>query len=105
MRPDTWILIGLFLWIGLCILANAIIQRGRRIERLRRALADERAAHLQTISELQTALKRDDAKRSHECMIRDTEIDRLNQEIGMWQQKYKTLEAAMNRMWPKGDVK
>lgn len=103
MRTDAWVLIGLFIWLGFCILANAVIQRSRKIDRLRRQLSEERAAHLLAKADLQTIKQRDEAKRSHECIIRDHEIDRLNQEIGMWEQKYRTLENAMNRMWPKGE--
>ncbi len=97
---SAWVLIGLFFWLGLCILANAVIQRNQKIERLRKLLAEERAEHLLTKTELDTALQRDEAKRSHECLIRDQEIERKDRELQAVKAKNRFLENALKNYWP-----
>lgn len=97
-RYDAWLLIGLFFWIGACIIINALILQSRKVQRLeRRCKALTREARCAVV-ERDTVMARDEAKRSHAAIARDAEIDRLNAviaekdiEIASLERKYDAL--------------
>ena len=97
-RYDAWLLIGLFFWIGVCIIINALILRSRKVHRLEhRCKVLSRIAQNATV-ERDTVMARDEARRSHAAIARDAEIDRLNaviaekdDEIASLERKYDAL--------------
>lgn len=102
MRAETWVLVGLLFWITLCCMAAAIGRARALAKELARAQDAARAEHDRLIlmrAERDTVMARDEAKRSHACLLRDEEISRLESEIAGWQKKYRTLELLLNRMW------
>lgn len=102
-RVDTWVLLGLVVWLSACGLIALLDSRKDRLRDMAMDLADARMERDEMRRERDTVMQRYEATRDHFCVIRDQEIDRLNQELVEWKNKYRILETAMNRMWPGGE--
>ena len=100
-RIDTWVLLGLVVWLSACGLIALLDSRKDRLRDMAIDLAEARRQRDEMRRERDTVIQRYDAKRDHCCIIRDMEIDRLKGEVANWEKKYRILEAAMNQMWPK----
>lgn len=111
-RFDAWLLVGLFFWLGACIVINAMILKSRRVRKLeRRCKALSREAE-SAYAERDTVMARDEAKRSHAAIARDAEIDRLqavvaekDAEIAAWERKYDMLLELRSQLSAKGGSK
>jgi len=101
MRMDTWVLIGLFVWIGLCIAVDALLRHDAQLKRLREELRDEKRRHCVTKIEFQTLQESIEVEKRHACIRRDVENDGLRKELMQWKTRCSALETAMNNMWPK----
>lgn len=118
-RFDTWLLIGLFLWLGVCIIINAAIRKSRKVRKLEhRCKVLSREAKSASV-ERDTALSRDTAWRSFVSVLKDAEIDRLNtiiteknaelqekdEEIASLERKYDALVGLRAEIYEKGGAK
>ena len=118
-RFDTWLLIGLFLWLGACIIINAASRKSRKVRKLEhRCKVLSRVAKSASV-ERDTVLSRDTAWRSFVSVLKDAEIDRLNaiiaeknaklqekdDEIALLERKYDALVDLRAEIYEKGGAK
>ena len=103
----------LVLLVGV-IIFDSIMQNGLR-EKLRRADIEVmrfQAENRRLEGELQTALQRDEAKRSHQCLIRDQKIKALEEKnkalaayyeekLRVQEAEHKILEEMASKIWDK----
>lgn len=103
-RLDTWVILALLAATLCCGLAAALSRSRTLAEQLHRREQDLRTAEQQTAEmrlERDLVRARDEAARCHAVRLREEEIEKLKLDIAAWEQKYRMLENAMNRMWPK----
>lgn len=118
-RFDTWLLIGLFLWLGVCIIINAAIRKSRKVRKLEHRCKVLSLAAKSASVERDTVLSRDTAWRSFVSVLKDAEIDRLNaiiaeknaklqekdDEIALLERKYDALVDLRAEIYEKGGAK
>ena len=100
-RMDTWILLGIVVWLSACGLIALLDSRKDRLRDMSVELVETRLERDEMRRERDTVMQRYEATRDHYCLIRDEEIDRLKGEVAAWEKKYRILESAVNQMWPK----
>ena len=79
-RVDTWILIGIALYLITCGLIALLDARRKRIDALLLDISALRRELDHARADLETALARDEAKRCHYVRLRDDENERLRRE-------------------------
>ena len=103
-RLDAWVILALLAAVLCCALVAALSHARMLAGELRRREQELRAAERQADqmrAERDLIRARDEAARCHAVLLREDEIEKLQLDIAAWEQKYRMLENAMNRMWPK----
>ena len=98
MNADTWVLIGLFAWIGVCVIVNAVLQRGKRIRDLQETVREERGYRKLAEQETASMRHRIDVTERHVVLIRDHRISELEEENKRLTTECRAYKKAMESM-------